>query len=677
MKKLTLLLIFLVAFSTNSRGYEEVKEDFASKLCVYHEKKGDSMNYGFMNMEGEIIVPAVYTDFRFNDALEFYGGPDVFRENLGMFTCGLALARDINRGYGFVNDEGIEVIQCQYKNAFPFNNGLAAVQNSEGKWGYINTKGKVIVPIIYDSATLHRENRAFIEKNDKHAIIDNHGKILTDFIFEGVAGWPFISENRMIIKKNRENVCIDRNGNTIFKCSKISPIFYYSEGLIPFSYINDPNHKYGLIDSNGKIVLEPKYQEIKPFSNGLTIIMNNNHYGVIDKSFKEIIPIKYTEIYLNPEEPELITARNEYGKYGFINNTGNVAIPFNFDNASTFQNNIACIEINGKFGYINAEGKQIIPTIYDKIELFDKNGYAAVMRGGLWSIIDAEQKPYAPYTDDYSAIKAKQYNLGTINGKSDVDINIPKNEHQNNKAIALIISNEKYSSSNIDNVLYAKNDGDSFKKYCNLTLGIPEQNIMFLENATLSQINSGLYWLKQKTNISDIDKVIVYYAGHGIPDYSTSQSYILPSDGNPLELMTAYSLNEFFNQLSLINTKQCIAFIDACFSGADRRGEVINKVRGISIKPSETLPKGNVIVFSACQGDETAQPLPSKHHGVFTYYLLKFIQSKQGTGSIKELSNFIRENVMNTTLTTTGKMQTPSILLPSEEPDGWQLWEIK
>lgn len=676
MNKIRIIVFLLILTSAlQIWGYEEIKEDPTSKLRAYFDTENPG-KYGFMNMEGEIIVPAVYSDFNhIDDYLELCGGPDILRERIGIFSCGLAIARDDNRGFGYVNESGIEVIPCQYKNAFPFNNGLAAVQGPEEKWGYIDTKGTIVVPLIYDLVTLHRENRAFIEKNDKFAIIDNQGRILTDFIFESVPGWPFISENRKIIEKNGENVCIDRNGNTIYKCSNIIPHFYYSEGLIPFSYQGED--RTGLLDLNGNVVLKPKYSEIQPFVNGMTIVSLKNHKGMIDKTFKEVIPVKFPQLYFNPLEPELILAQNESGKWGFLNRKGEVAIPFIFDGAYEFYNSIAAVSINNKWGYINQKGEQIAPLIYDAVTAFDANGYATVKRGSMFCVIDGEQKPLIPYISDPEIAESKRMNLGKINGKSDVDINIPKANSNNQSTAVLIIANEKYSSNKVGNVLYARNDGKSFSYYCKSTLGLPESNVMIIEDATLTQIKSGIKWLQQKASIGDVDKVIVYYAGHGVPDYSTSQSYILPSDGNPLDLTSAYPLSEFYNQLSMINVKQCVAFIDACFSGMDRRGEALNEVRGISIKPAEELPKGNVVVLSACSGDEIAQPFPAKHHGVFTYYLLKYLQDNNGNGTIKELGDFIKRNVMNTTLSTTGKVQTPTLFLSQNNPAYWESWGLK
>jgi hypothetical protein len=274
--------------------------------------------------------------------------------------------------------------------------------------------------------------------------------------------------------------------------------------------------------------------------------------------------------------------------------------------------------------------------------------------------------PLAPYTPSVDVAWANLKKLGTINAKSDVDIHIPRTSSISNNTLVLIIANEKYSTPKVGNVQYAKNDGKGMKSYCNQALGIPEQNIMVCEDATLSQIKAGLNWLIQKSHISEYGKAIVYYAGHGVPDYSTTKSYILPSDGNPSDITTSLSLDEFYNQLSSVKVQQCITLVDACFSGANRRGEAINEVRGIMIKAKEPEIKGKLIVLSASQGDETAQPYPNKHHGMFTYYLLKYLQQNKGNAKIMDLYNYLKVNVSSTALDISGKGQTPSILYPAE-----------
>lgn len=82
-------------------------------------------------------------------------------------------------------------------------------------------------------------------------------------------------------------------------------------------------------------------------------------------------------------------------------------------------------------------------------------------------------------------------------------------------------------------------------------------------------------------------------------------------------------------------------FLDACFSGAKREGDMLASARGVAIKVKETQPKGNMVVFSAAQNDETAYPYKEQKHGLFTYYLLKNTRNK-GEVTLGDLADFVK-----------------------------------
>ena len=68
--------------------------------------------------------------------------------------------------YGYINEEGKEIIPCIYEEVEDFSEGLASVKK-DGKWGYINKDGKEIIPFIYDSVRSFSEGLASVEKNGK------------------------------------------------------------------------------------------------------------------------------------------------------------------------------------------------------------------------------------------------------------------------------------------------------------------------------------------------------------------------------------------------------------------------------------------------------------------------------------------------------------------------------
>ena len=258
---------------------------------------------------------------------------------------------------------------------------------------------------------------------------------------------------------------------------------------------------------------------------------------------------------------------------------------------------------------------------------------------------------------------------------SDVDVNIPVSRRNQNNTFALIIANENYKRES--NVPYAINDGSVFRKYCLETIGIPQSNVHYIEDATLNDIRAELNWIRKVSEVYGGDaSLIIYYAGHGIPDERTKESYILPVDAYGSDITTAYSLQTLYSTLSEFPTKSTVVFLDACFSGSQRSGEMLDSSRGVAIKAKPNTPIGNMVVFSASTGDETAFPYTDQSHGMFTYFLLKKLQETGGLVSLGELADYIKTNVSRKAIVENLKSQTPTIVTSDEINETWTKWKL-
>lgn len=258
---------------------------------------------------------------------------------------------------------------------------------------------------------------------------------------------------------------------------------------------------------------------------------------------------------------------------------------------------------------------------------------------------------------------------------SDVDENIPITSNKNSSAFVLIIANEHYQR--VAPVPFALNDGAIFREYCMKTLGIQEKRIHYIPDATYNQIKEEVRWLKTITETFDDSKVIVYYAGHGIPDESSKTAYLLPVDGSGTDVSTGYKLDEFYAALGNMPASRITVFMDACFSGSKREEGMLASARGVALKAKSGTPQGNMVVFSAAQGNETAYPNREKQHGLFTYYLLKKLQETEGNVSLQELGNYIITNVKQQSVLLNSKLQTPCVTPSSVVADSWQSWKLR
>ena len=237
----------------------------------------------------------------------------------------------------------------------------------------------------------------------------------------------------------------------------------------------------------------------------------------------------------------------------------------------------------------------------------------------------------------------------TLN-QSAVDTDIPTTDASNPNTFAIIFANEDYK--NVASVPFAKNDGAVFRKYCQRTLGIPTSNIHYVENASFNDIRIQLAWLKDVCDAFDGKaSVIIYYAGHGIPDEETKSAYLLPVDGDGRYVQSAYKIDEEEGMLA--------------------------SARGVALKVKSGVPQGNMVVFSAAQGDETAYPNTDEQHGMFTYYLLKKLQETKGDVTLQDLGDYIITNVRQQSIVKNGKSQTPCVIPSATLDASWQEWKLK
>lgn len=254
--------------------------------------------------------------------------------------------------------------------------------------------------------------------------------------------------------------------------------------------------------------------------------------------------------------------------------------------------------------------------------------------------------------------------------KSDVDI-IEKNNLSKQNRIALIIGNEDYKTYQMDlssesNVDYAMNDAHAFKEYCTKLLGISQDRIIFVTNATSAKMRQAV----AKTNLliktleGEAD-VFVFYAGHGLPDEVSKEPYLIPVDVSGKNPSDGIKLKDFYTKLTEFPSKKVTVFIDACFSGGARNQGLI-AARGVKVKATEQKLNGNLVVFSASNGEQSSLPYKDKKHGMFTYFLLKKIKESGGNISYKNLYDAVRKDVSINSLTINDKEQTPQMLMSDD-----------
>lgn len=247
---------------------------------------------------------------------------------------------------------------------------------------------------------------------------------------------------------------------------------------------------------------------------------------------------------------------------------------------------------------------------------------------------------------------------------------------------ALIIGNEDYSTYQTglereSNVAFAINDATAFKEVAQNVLGVPSDNIIFLTNARAIEMDDAVRKLNPIIKaLNGKAEIFFYYAGHGFPDEKTKEPYLIPVDVSGTNLRFAVSLKELYQQLTEHPSARVTVFLDACFSGGAREQGLV-AARAVRVRPREDRLQGNLVVFTASSGNESAHPYKEKEHGIFTFHLLEKIKDTGGELSYRELSEYLSEQVGVRSVMVNNMPQTPQTNVSFDVEGLWGDWKLK
>lgn len=174
--------------------------DYGGLICAQSDN-----GYGFIDQNGNEVIECCY------------------KQPVMSCTDGLyGLCRADNDMWGFVNNVGVIVIPFIYEDALPFSCELAAVKKN-GKWGFINKNGNIVIDFQYDDATcsfydICNVERAIVRKKPligkaQFFYIDKNNN-RTSRKFDDFQHEDPITGNRAILCGNKELV-IDKYGNDV------------------------------------------------------------------------------------------------------------------------------------------------------------------------------------------------------------------------------------------------------------------------------------------------------------------------------------------------------------------------------------------------------------------------------------------------------------------------------
>jgi WG containing repeat len=393
--------------------------------------------YGYINTQGQWVVPPKL----------------LFAKDFQEGVAAVGLATDT----GFTDIHGNQIV------AAPDPNG----DNGEGvmEGYYLNTSGQIVLaPIICQSGKF--AGRKIIGKGNFSeglasadvfglgggtGFIDKSGNL----VIEPRDFWEVgeFSEGIVEVKSDDTDLTgyMDRTGRIIAE-PQFNSGWSFSGGVAKVNvsvkvksarskqFVSE--NKFTYVNTQGKLILSPQFDNCDDFTEGRGIVELNNDYGCLDVSGRCIVEPQFK--YMGQYSNGLSHTALDDGQWGFIDLDGNMAISFKFEDATPFREGLAAVKLNGKWGFINRVGDFVIDPIYDAMNTGNCNYYVVCLLQG------DEQR-------EQGSIKMLTRNIGFFDGIARVA--------QNGMYFFIDVNNQLITSHGFKDA-YRFSNGQSMVKSC-------------------------------------------------------------------------------------------------------------------------------------------------------------------------------------------------------------------
>lgn len=343
-----------------------------------------------------------------------------------------------------------------------YNNKLGVIINDEGREIYKNNNG-ITFENIYEL------------KNHNYLIYNNLQEQLNTYIFDG------------------DDV---ESYYTIKDVSNVKPIIYYDKTdkyLISFAEQKENNLYLYNLDNKGIIVLKDTYlnvdnKEYITNNDNSLIIKKDNKYGAIDLEGNIIIEPIYN--YLANDSNGNYIALNDKGYYGIIDKTNKVLLSFNYKKVIETYNYYLVVNNKNKLSLFNSNIEDLLDFKLNYNDVEDQSLKVYKIDTGLIIINNLNENEHdykyhnLYYIKDNKLVKTiEEYNFN----KNELIYTIDKNN---------IITFYDYSLNELNTIKFEKDKKVQSVEKIN--------NNLIRVNYSLNNISSSIYYNKSN-NIVNID----------------------------------------------------------------------------------------------------------------------------------------------------------------------------
>lgn len=423
------------------------------KSVLKYDKDG---KYGLVNLEGKNVAKPIYDEI---DSLPYKEGELLVKQN---------------EKYGVINRLGNKIVEMQYdkievdgyytdENGYQYAGYIVSIKTQEGyRYGYIDNRGKEILKTEYNDisriAEIKDNQNAYLicAKNGQYGCTKNGGQILPNE-YQSIRYDP--TNKLLVVEKSKKYGIANLDGKLIvpiqYNQIDITGIYIYAQdeqGTIVYdsngtqanmganvSILNTSNEqykikinnengtKYGVINQEGKQLIEEKYNYIEYLYDNYFIVSNENgKLGIVDDTETIKVATDYDSLQ-RIQETDLIQATITENKMTQIYaktmqkicemNHASVEVKDNYikvynekeikyfnqegkelENTEVYPDNKLFIKVeSGKYGFTDKNGNLVVDCQYEMAYEFNEYGFATVKKDGKWGAINEEgQEVVAP-----------------------------------------------------------------------------------------------------------------------------------------------------------------------------------------------------------------------------------------------------------------------------------------
>jgi len=246
-----------------------VSYSFREGLAAYVDS--ESGKWGYIDRSGHVAIDAQY------------GRANWFGEGLAAVAMAQpesATGEPPEMRYGFIDPDGRIVIEPQFRFAGVFSEGLAVVKGFDGKDGYIDRDGNVVIPLQYYRCDPFRDGlgRVWTREGgaEKWGMVDRNGELVVGMDYAYDCGVIYSPDGTVKARHTEGGGFADVDVDM----ARVRMI----DGMVMIRDSMEMGAKHGFMDRNGKIVIEPRFEEVGSFHEGLAKFAVNLDWDAVRNS---------------------------------------------------------------------------------------------------------------------------------------------------------------------------------------------------------------------------------------------------------------------------------------------------------------------------------------------------------------------------------------------------------